>query len=82
MSKNGVILKFCQVIDVYDETDGERIKVKLSPEDDNRDIKDIPYAHPLLPKLIHIKPKIGETVLIVLMEVESMKIGHFQLIRA
>ncbi len=71
MSKNGVILKFCQVIDVYDETDGERIKVKLSPEDDNRDIKDIPYAHPLLPKLIHIKPKIGETVLVVLMEVDN-----------
>lgn len=65
---NGVILKICQVIDVHDETDGERIKVRLSPEDDKKTDDLIPYAYPLLPKLLHIKPKLGEFVLVVLTE--------------
>lgn len=65
---NGVILKICQVISVYDETDGERIKVRLSPEDDKKPDDKIPYAFPLLPKLLHIKPKVGELVLVVLTE--------------
>jgi hypothetical protein len=64
--KGNAILKICQVIDVYDETDGERIKVRLSPQDDKLTDDKIPYAYPLLPKLLHIKPKIGELVLIVL----------------
>ena len=25
----GVVIKICQVIDIYDDTDGERIKVRL-----------------------------------------------------
>lgn len=64
--KRGAVLKICQVIDIYDETDGERIKVRLSPEDDKLTDDKIPYAYPLLPKLIHVKPKIGELVLIIL----------------
>ena len=70
---NGVIMKICQVIDTYDETDGDRIKVRLSPEDDKKPDDKIPYAFPLLPKLIHIKPKIGEMVLVILTEVNN---GH------
>lgn len=69
----GVIIKICQVIDIYDDTDGERIKVKLSPEDDRKSINEIPYAFPLLPKLLHIKPKMGEFVLIILTKVSD---GH------
>lgn len=65
MSK-GIGIKICQVIDIYDETDGERIKVRLSPEDDKLTDDKIPYAYPLLPKLLHIKPKLGELVLIIL----------------
>lgn len=72
MSK-GNIIKICQVIDVYDENDGERIKVRLSPEDDRKSDDDVPYAFPLLPKLLHIKPKVGEYVLIILTEVDN---GH------
>ena len=33
---NGVIIKLCQVISVYDDADGERIKVRLSPDDDRK----------------------------------------------
>lgn len=67
----GILIKICQVIDTYDSTDGERIKVRLSPEDDRKPDNKIPYAHPLLPKLLHIKPKIGEFVLVVLTEVDN-----------
>lgn len=65
---DNAIIKICQVVSVDDETDGERIKVRLSPEDDKKSDGDLPYAFPLLPKLIHVKPKIGEMVLIVLTE--------------
>lgn len=68
MNKKDVLIKICQVIDVYDETDGERIKVRLSPEDDRKSDDKIPYAFPLLPKLLHIKPKVGEFVLVILTE--------------
>lgn len=71
MAKKDVILKICKVISVYDDTDGERIKVYLLPEDDGKDIKDIPYAHPLLPKMLHIKPQLGESVLVLLTEANN-----------
>ena len=63
---NNTIIKICPVIDIFDETDGERIKVRMSPEDDRKNDNELPYAFPLLPKLLHIKPKIGEAVLIIL----------------
>jgi hypothetical protein len=66
MIGDGIVIKICQVSDIYDETDGDRIKVRLSPEDDKVADKNIPYALPLLPKLMHIKPKVGEFVLILL----------------
>jgi hypothetical protein len=65
---SGIVLKICQVMDVYDDADGERIKVRLKPEDDKVKDEKIPYAYPLLPKMLHIKPKVGELVLIVLTE--------------
>lgn len=64
----GIVLKICQVMDVYDDADGERIKVHLKPEDDKVKDEKIPYAYPLLPKMLHIKPKVGELVLIILTE--------------
>lgn len=70
MSK-GAVLKICQVIDINDNTDGQRIKVRLSPEDDRKSDDQIPFAFPLLPKLVHIKPKVGELVLVVLTEVDN-----------
>lgn len=71
MKEGGIILKICQVYDTYDETDGERIKVRLSPEDDKVSDDRIPYVYPLLPKLLHIKPKMGEYVLVILTEASN-----------
>lgn len=71
MISNGFILKICQVVSINDETDGERIKVRLNPEDNRKKDEDLPFAYPLLPKLIHVKPKVGEAVLVFLTQVDN-----------
>lgn len=53
-----------EVLEVFDEYDGERIKVFIRPFDKSKPINKLPYAFPLLPKTLHIKPKVGETVLV------------------
>lgn len=54
-----------EVKSVTDETDGERIKVRLLPSDQYVKDEDLPYAFPLLPKTFRTKPKVGECVLII-----------------
>lgn len=68
MSKfaNTTIMHFCKVVSVDDDKRGERIKVHIPHEDDNRAEEDIPYCFPLLPKHIHVKPKVGECVIVIL----------------
>lgn len=68
MISNGAIIKIAEVVDVSDDTDGGRIKARLIPEDNRKSNEKLPYAFPLLPKLIHVKPKIGEAVVIILTE--------------
>lgn len=76
--KDGIILKICPVVSVFDDADGERIKVRLHPEDDRLSDNELPYALPLLPKMIHIKPKVGESVLVLLMEAgNGYSIRHY-----
>lgn len=67
------IIRFCKVLRVEGGSDGAteygglRIKVRLDPEDGtilNDD--DLPYVFPLMPKLVHVNPKVGETVMVVL----------------
>jgi hypothetical protein len=59
-------VRFCKVISVSDDTDADRIKVRLSPEDNSKSIDEIDYAFPILPKMFHVKPKVGEAVLVLL----------------
>lgn len=59
-------VRFCKVISVDDDTDADRIKVRLLPEDNSKAINEIEYAFPLLPKFLHIKPKVGEAVFVLL----------------
>ena len=66
MITGNIIIKICEVISVSDEQKGDRIKVRLYPEDDRKTIAEIPYAYPLLPKIFHVIPKVGEAVLILL----------------
>lgn len=65
MEKNINIIE-CQVIDVDDSQNGDRIKVKLLPDDQGLSKDKIPYAYPLLPKMFHVKPKVGEWVKVLL----------------
>lgn len=51
-----------------DNYDGERLKIFINDIDKKRVIKDLPYALPLLPKLIHVKPKVGETVMVMILQ--------------
>lgn len=69
--KGGAVIKIGEVISIQDETDGGRIKVRLQPDDNRRLDEKLPYAYPLLPKLIHLRPKIGEAVLVVLTEADN-----------
>lgn len=47
-----------------DEYHGELIKVRLEELDTKRTDDQVPYAYPLIPKMIHIKPKRGEGVVV------------------
>ena len=59
-------VRFCKVISISDDTDADRIKVRLIPEDNSKSIDEINYAFPILPKMFHVKPKVGEAVLVLL----------------
>jgi hypothetical protein len=58
------VVRYCKVISIDDDTDADRIKVRLCPEDNSKSIDEIDYAFPLLPKMFHIKPKVGEGVFV------------------
>ena len=65
-------VRYCKVISVSDDTDSDLIKVKLSPDDDAyENVSQLPYAFPLLPKMLHVKPKVGEGVFVFLAEEDN-----------
>ena len=59
-------VRFCKVLSIDDDTDADRIKVRLSPEDNSKTLDELDYAFPLLPKMLHVKPKVGEAVAVLL----------------
>ena len=54
-----------KVISIEDEYGAGNIKVRLKTADIAKNDKDLPYCAPLLPKMFHIMPKVGEVVQIV-----------------
>ena len=54
-----------EVISINDNWDGERIKARIRPFDNHLKDEDLPFSYPFLPKMIHIKPKVGEAVLLI-----------------
>lgn len=65
--QSNYIIKRSKVLSVEDNSDGLRVKVRLFPEDNQTsDDNDLPYCFPLLPKLLHVNPKVGESVLVIL----------------
>lgn len=60
------VVAICKVLRVDDEMGGNRIKVRIDPYDANcATDDDLPYCFPLMPKLIHVYPKVGECVLVI-----------------
>ena len=68
-NKNGsneeIVIRLGEVVDINDEYEGSRIKVRLD-QDNGIQTKDLPYAFPLLPKTLQSVPKVGEAVLVIL----------------
>lgn len=66
MVENSFIIKYGKVVSVEDDNFGLRIKARLINQSTvyKRD-EDLPYLFPLLPKILHVNPKIGELVLII-----------------
>lgn len=71
MLNNTYIMRICEVISVDDNVGGDRIKVRLLPEDRGLSDSDLPYVFPLLPKLIHVKPKVGEAVFVLCADINN-----------
>ena len=63
----GAVIRFGRVVNVDDEHAGGRIQVR-TPYDNPIELdKNLPWCAPLLPKMLHIIPKVGECVLVVSM---------------
>jgi len=61
---------------IDDEYHAERIKAVI-PNDRSVPVDVIPYAFPLMPKMLHVKPKVGEAVLILILNEESKNAQRF-----
>lgn len=61
-----IVIRIAKVVSTEDANDGGRIKVKVLPSDNDKNINELPYAYPLLPKMFHVMPKVGEAVLLLL----------------
>lgn len=58
------LIRIGEVVETKDEYGGMRIKVRID-QDNKTEVKDIPYAFPLLPKTLQTMPKVGEAVLVI-----------------
>lgn len=66
-----------EVKNIDDYTDGERIKVRVLPADKDLTVEDLPYSFPLLPKMFHVKPNVGEAVLIICIDDDNQRSQRF-----
>lgn len=77
MENNDYIIREAKVISVDDKYKGSRIQVRLGGLDADKLDNELPYCFPLLPKLIHISPKVGEMVLVILEKNGSATTNRF-----
>lgn len=62
---SGYTFALCDVVSVYDSSEGYRIKVRIPGTTEmDKPVEDLPYCFPLLPKLILVNPKVGEKVMV------------------
>jgi hypothetical protein len=67
-----------EVVSIDDPTDGGIIKVKIPSLDNGiNDINNLPDSYPLLPKYLHIYPKVGEYVRIFIEDIQYVNRGRY-----
>ena len=71
MANDDFIIRKAKVISVDDKYDAMRIKVRLGGSDGTKTDVELPDVFPLLPKLLHVTPKVGECVLVILEKMGS-----------
>lgn len=64
MNSDKAVIKIGHVESVDDDSDGLRIKVRLD-QDKKTPLNELPYAFPLLPKVLQCVPKVGEGALVI-----------------
>lgn len=72
-----VIVHQAEVVDVYDETGSNRIKVSIPSLDGSTSKEDLPYCFPLLPKSFQSIPKEGEMVFVFLANTKQKESQRF-----
>lgn len=61
---------------ITDDYHAERVKAVIQT-DKGKPLSKIPYAFPFMPKMIHVKPKIGEAVLVLILNEEQSNEQRF-----
>lgn len=76
---NNVLLRLCRVVEgVEDPHDAGRIKVDINGIDSyETTVENLKWCFPLLPKLLHVRPKPGETVLVIFETIDSEKDNRY-----
>jgi len=80
-SSDNSFFKFCTVEYVDDSSKALRVKVRIAPYDNGKDITQEPcvennfngvqWCFPMLPKMMHVNPKVGELVVVFCQEPDS-----------
>lgn len=68
----GLVMRFGKVTNVDDPHGGGRVQVRTPYDNIRGENKELPWYIPLLPKMLHVRPKVGELVLVI-----SMAAGNF-----
>lgn len=57
-------IRYGRVVSVTDPDGGDRVKVRIFPDDNDKLDENLPFAFPGLPKFFYSKPKVGEGVFV------------------
>ena len=71
MIENDIHIRIGQVVSIDDPDKCGRIKVCINKPDLSKGAVDLEYCYPLLPQLIHVRPKKGEAVIVLFTSVNS-----------
>ena len=73
----GIILRLGEVTNVNDPYGAGRIQVRTTFDNTIAKNEDLPFYSPLLPKMLHIVPKVGELVLVLAMAADQFHNSNF-----